>query len=365
VTEAFAETNVPLLDYSVTGKLNLNLAGRWTDYSTSGTIYAWKIGGTWQTPYDPLRFRAVMSRDVRAPNLSELFAAPVSVTVPGFTNPFNNTALTILQNTVGNTALKPEKALNTELGVVFSHPDFLPGFSASIDYYRIQVNDIISSLTAQQEVNFCFAGIQQYCSAFNLAPASGTPYVNVQSFNLASIYTNGIDFEASYQQNLAKFDLPGSLTIRALATNIRNFIQDPGIAGTVPVQMAGNNTGSTPSWKLYASQTWEVDDLGFDLIERWISDGTFGNQYVVCQSNCPVSTVNNPTINYNKMSGALYLDVGARYYATEKLTAFFKIDNLLDRDPTPMPQTNTGIDINPALYDTLGRTFRAGLRYNF
>lgn len=363
VTEAFAETNVPLLDSSLAGKVNFNLAGRWTDYSTSGTIYAWKIGGTWQTPYQALRFRAVMSRDVRAPNLSELFAAPVSVTTPGLTNPFNNTSLTVLQNTIGNTALKPEKALNTELGVVFDHPDFLPGFSASIDYYRIQVNDVISSLTAQQEVNFCFSGIQLYCNAFNLT--SGSPYVNVQSFNLASIYTNGIDFEASYQQNLAKFNLPGSLTIRALATNIRNFIQDPGIAGTVPVQMAGNNTNNTPTWKLYASQSWEVDDVGFDLVERWISDGVFGNQYVVCQSNCPVSTVNNPTINYNKMAGALYLDIGARYYVSDKLTAFVKVDNLLDRDPTPSPQTNTGIDINPALYDTIGRTFRAGFRYNF
>jgi outer membrane receptor protein involved in Fe transport len=363
VTEAFAETNVPLLDSSLAGKVNFNLAGRWTDYSTSGTIYAWKLGGTWQTPYDPLRFRAVMSRDVRAPNLSELFAAPVSVTLPGLTNPFTNTAMTVLQNTIGNTALKPEKALNTELGVVLDHPSFLPGFSASIDYYRIQINDIISSLTAQQEVNFCFAGISSYCSAFNLTGAS--PYVNVQSFNLASIYTNGIDFEASYQQNLAKFNLPGSLTIRALATNLRNFIQDPGIAGTVPVQMAGNNINSTPKWKLYASQSWEVDDFGFDVIERWVSDGTFGNQYVVCQSNCPVSTVNSPTINYNKMSGALYLDIGGRYYVTDKLTAFVKVDNLLDRDPTPAPQTNTGIDINPALYDTLGRTFRAGFRYNF
>lgn len=371
VTEAFAETNVPLLDSSMAGKVNFNLAGRWTDYSTSGTVYAWKIGGTWQTPYEPLRFRAVMSRDVRAPNLSELFAAPVTVTTPGFTNPFNNTSLTILQNTIGNTALKPEKALNTELGLTLVRPDFLPGFNASIDYYRIQVNDIISSLTAQQEVNFCYAGIQAYCGAFNLAPASGTPYVNVQSFNLASIYTKGIDFEASYLQNLDKFNLPGSLTVRALATNVRDFILNPGITGTVPIQLAGVNSGgnggvgNTPSWKLYASQSWEVDQIGVDLVERWFSDGVFGHQYVVCQSSCPVSTVNSPTINYNKMSGALYLDIGARYYVTDKLTAFIKVDNLLDRDPTPAPQTNTGIDINPALYDIIGRTYRAGFRYNF
>ncbi len=75
--EAFLETNLPFLDSGSLGKANLNLAGRWTDYSTSGVVYTWKIGGTWDTPYEPVRLRAVFSRDVRAPNLSELFAAPV------------------------------------------------------------------------------------------------------------------------------------------------------------------------------------------------------------------------------------------------------------------------------------------------
>jgi len=370
VTEAFLETNLPFLDSDTFGKANLNTAGRWTDYSTSGVVYTWKIGGTWTTPYSPVRLRAVLSRDVRAPNLSELYAAPVSVTVPGFTNPFNNTALTVLQNTVGNTALKPEKANNLELGVSLVHPDFLEGFSASVDYYRIRVNGIISALSAQQEVNFCFAGLQQYCNAFNLAPASGTPYVNVQDFNLASIYTNGFDLEGSYQIGLAQVHLPGFLTLRALATHTMNFIVNSGIPGTLPVQNAGVNApnagyGSTPYWKLYGTQSWDFHKVGVDLTERWFSAGVFGHQYVVCQTNCPVSTVNNPTINYNTMPGALYIDLGVRYSVTDKLSTFLKIDNLFNQDPAASPQTNTGVDINPALYDIIGRTFRLGVRYNF
>jgi outer membrane receptor protein involved in Fe transport len=369
VTEAFLETNVPFLDSVSAGKANLNLAGRWTDYSTSGNVYTWKVGGTWQTPYEPVRFRAVLSRDVRAPNLSELFAAPVSVNTPGFTNPFNNTALTITQNTIGNTNLDPEKARNLEVGLVLTNPDFFPGFSASVDYYRIKIKDVISTLSAQQQVNFCFAGLQQYCNTFNLAPAVGSPFVNVQAFNLAEIYTNGFDIETSYQTSLEGIHLPGSLTLRALATHVVNNITDPGIIGAVEVQNAGVNTpvtnGSTPKWKAYLSQSWDFASMGFDLTERLVSSGKFGNQYIVCQSNCPVSTVNNPTINYNHMAGAFYLDVGARYSVTEKVAAFIKVDNALDRDPVASPQTNTGIDINPFLYDTLGRTFRAGVRYNF
>jgi iron complex outermembrane recepter protein len=368
VTEAFLETNVPFVDTPALGKGNLNVAGRWTDYSTSGVVYSWKLGGTWRTPYEPLRLRAVLSRDVRAPNLSELFAAPVATTIPGFNNPFTKSALTIIQNVVGNTALKPEKAENLEFGVSLVDPEFLPGFSASVDYYRIRATGIISSLTAQQEVNFCFSGLQQYCGAFNLAPTSGTAFVNVQSFNLASIYTNGIDFEASYQKRL---DSLGIVTFRGLATHIINYISTSGIAGTIPTQQVGVNTGNTPNWKAYLTQSWDISHFGVDLTERWVSAGNFGNQYIVCQSNCPIYTpgstaaVNNPTINYNHMAGAFYLDLGGRYSITDKLTTFIKVDNVFDRDPVAAPQTNTGLDVNPALYDTIGRVYRAGVRYNF
>lgn len=42
-----------------------------------------------------------------------------------------------------------------------------------------------------------------------------------------------------------------------------------------------------------------------------------------------------------------------------------KVDNLPNRDPTPSPQTNTGLDANPALYDLLGRFYHVGVRYAF
>ena len=364
VTEGFIETNIPLFKSNALGSANVNAAFRLTHYSTSGSITAWKVGGTWETPLDGIRLRAVTSRDVRAPNLSELFAAPITVTVPNFTNPFNSTSLTILQNTIGNSALRPEIARNTEAGVVLSRPHWLPGFSASFDYYRITLNGVVSTLGAQQEVNLCFAGVTQLCSAFNLAPTSGTAFVNIQAFNLASIFTDGFDIEASYQTTLGR--LPGRFTVRGLATNVKHFITDPGIPGTIPVDTAGVNAGNTPHWKVLAVESWDSDRASVTLQQRWFSNGTYANTYVVCSTGtCPVSTANNPTIDSNRMVGAFYVDIGATYNLTKKLTAFVKVDNLLDRDPTPSPQTNTGIDINQALYDTLGRFYRFGVRYNF
>jgi len=374
VYEGFAELNVPLLDSLTAGKANLNLAGRATHYSTSGTVYTWKVGGTWDTPIKGIRLRGVTSRDVRAPNLSELYAAPTTTTLPNFTNPDPNRpadqpqALTVFQNTIGNTALKPEVARNTEVGIVLSRAPWLPGFSASVDYYKIKVNGVISTLGAQQEVNLCYAGLTQLCGAFNLyTPAGTTPYVNVQAFNLASIKTDGFDFEASYRHRLAN----GNITLRGLATNVRHFITDPGIPGTVTVDSAGANSGNTPKWKVLVIETFDNRNFSFLVQERWFSNGVYNNNYIVCTPGaCPTGrtaadNANYPTIDNNTMKGALYVDVGGSYNIAPKASVYFKIDNLFNRSPVPSPQTNTGVDVNAALYDLLGRFYRVGFRYNF
>jgi outer membrane receptor protein involved in Fe transport len=365
VYEGFLELDLPLFDSKAIGRANLNASGRGTHYSTSGTVWAWKIGGTWTTPLDGIRLRAVTSRDVRAPNLSELFAAPTITTLPNFTDPFRNVGVQAFQNTVGNPNLKPEIARNTELGIVLSRPSWLPGLSLSFDYYNINLKGVVSTLSAQQIVNFCFAGNQAFCGGFVLnSPVQGGNFINVQPFNLASWKTSGFDIEASYQWK-QPLGLPGNFTVRALGTHVTKFLVDAGIAGVAVVDQAGANTGNTPYWKWLAVQSYSNDAFSLDVQERWFSDGVFGHQYVVCTTGCPVSTANNPTIDYNKMKGAFYIDIGGSVNIGKKASLYFKVDNVFDHDPAPSPQTNTGLDVNPALYDTLGRIYRVGVRARF
>ncbi len=365
VYEGFLELDVPLFKGDSIGRANLNGAARVTHYSTSGTIWAWKLGGTWETPLTGLRLRAVTSRDVRAPNLSELYAAPTVTTLPSFNDPFRNVAVQAFQNTVGNPNLKPETARNTEVGIALSRPSFLPGLSLSVDYYSIKLSGVISTLSAAQIVQFCKDGLQTFCGGFVLdSPVQGGNYINVQPFNLASWKTSGFDIEASYQWN-QPLGLPGNFTIRALGTNVREFLVAAGIAGVDTVDQAGANTGNTPHWKWLAMQTYDTKRFSITLQERWFSDGVFGNQYVVCTTACPASTANHPTVDFNKMKGAFYFDIGGTLKITKGIGAYFKVDNVFDRDPEPAPQTNTGLDVNPALYDTLGRIYRVGLRVTF
>ncbi|WP_294255477.1 TonB-dependent receptor [uncultured Sphingomonas sp.] len=365
VYEFSAETNLPLLDSASLGRANLNAAARYTHYSTSGSVWAWKIGGTWSTPIDGIRLRAVTSRDVRAPNLSELFAAPTVTTLPNFNDPFRNVAVQAFQNTVGNPNLKPEIARNTEVGITLANPTWLPGLSLSFDYYTIKLSGVVSTLSPDQIVRFCFEGNQAFCGGFVLnSPVQGGNFINVQPFNLASWKTSGFDIEASYRWQ-RPLGLPGNFTVRALGTHVQEFLVRAGIAGVATVDNAGANNGATPDWKWLAIQTYDTDKFSLLVQERWFSDGNFGNQYVECQSGCPVSTGNNPTISRNFMPGAFYVDVGGSYKVTRGLEGYFKVDNLFNVDPVPAPQTNTGLDVNPALYDTIGRTYRIGVRLNF
>ncbi|MFL6604912.1 MAG: TonB-dependent receptor plug domain-containing protein [Steroidobacteraceae bacterium] len=369
VAEAYLEQNLPFLKSERLGEANLNLAVRQTRYSTSGSVTAWKAGGTWKTPIDGLTFRTVTSRDIRAPNLSELFAPPV---VTNSTVISNGSNITVLGETVGNTNLKPEIARNTTFGIVLSQPQFLPGFSASIDYYDIRIANEISTLTAQNEVDLCAAGNQELCSQMLLTSTlPNTNYVKVQAFNLATVRDKGFDVEAMYRTGLAPLGLPGSVTLRALATHAISFLTNSGIIGTIPVQSAGVNQGTSvnsggiPKWKAYFTQGWDTDKFSLTITERWFTAGVYSNEFIQCQTNCPVSTVAHTTIDNNVMKGATYVDLGGTFNVSDKVTAYFKVDNLLNKSPEPAPQTSVYYGANPYLYDVLGRMYRVGVRMGF
>ncbi|GGB27368.1 TonB-dependent receptor [Sphingomonas metalli] len=361
VKEAFFEANLPIWDSEAIGRANINGAARVTDYSTSGTVWAWKVGGTWDLPIEGFRVRGVTSRDVRAPNLSELFAAPVTTTLPNFFDPFRNTNVLAIQNSIGNTALRPEIARNTTAGIALANPAWLPGLNISFDYYSLKIKSVISSIAAADIVQLCFQNVlPETCSAFNLNNSAGPNFINVQAFNLAEIDTRGFDIEASYRWQ-RPLGLPGTLTLRALATHVIKYVTDTGLPGTLPNDTAGVNLGATPDWKWLAIQTYANDQFSLFVQERWFSDGNLGNQYVVCQpGTCPASTSQRPTIDRNFLPGAFYLDLGGTVNLTDQITAYAKVDNVFDRDPAKSTIFN-----NPALYDQIGRVYRAGVRFKF
>ena len=401
VNEVFVEFGVPLLNDGFWGKADLDIAGRHARYSTAGDANTWKVGVTWETPIPGIRLRALQSRDIRAPNLSELFN-PITSFNGGGNNDFclantgnatlcNNQSFRLLN--VGNPLLKPERALNTEAGLVWQ-PDFIPGFRASADYYRVAIKGAINGIT-QSPITLCFlsatqglAGAQIFCqqdvittaNGHNLSLAEdgriGSPNVitAIQNkvFNYNSLTTDGFDLEADYVFDLEDEGIPGSFNARSLATHTSKLIVDTGVPGTQRnVELAGAlgvGNGSYISsfnvlnWKLQEIQSYQSDAWGFNLTERWLSGGVFANRNaVVCApGTCPASSVQSPTYNFDKVDGIFYLDVGANWNVSARTQLYVKVDNIANTAP-PDPG---GQNPNNTLYDVIGRMVRIGVRFN-
>jgi outer membrane receptor protein involved in Fe transport len=90
--------------------LEFNGAVRGTDYSTSGYVTTWKLGATWQ-PIPDIRFRATRSRDIRAPNLSELYASGTSRTNTLTDPATGRTTVTFREITTGNPICAPKRPI--------------------------------------------------------------------------------------------------------------------------------------------------------------------------------------------------------------------------------------------------------------
>ena len=364
VKEGYGEIAIPILKDSALGKsLDLNGAIRYTDYSTSGGVTTWKIGGSY-APVEDVEFRVTRSRDIRAPNISDLFLAGTSL-VQFVTDPTrNNASFTVLQTTRGNAALDPEKALSLTAGVVF-RPRFLPGFNASVDYYDVKIADAISVTSSQQIINFCAAGQTAFCSALTRNAAGILTDVSVQPFNARTEQARGVDIEVGYRMQ----DVGGgSLDLRALANyvdklQIVSINPDGSTAIITRAGEAGNNLGSfqgSPHWRGLVTATYAKDPFTVQLKGRFIGSAKMESDF-------------GPNdINRNHVPSVFYLDAFASWdmkLGTGKGQFFVAVDNVFDKAPPVVtsqdPLNNQGAGTNLVLYDAIGRSYRAGFRFQF
>jgi iron complex outermembrane receptor protein len=372
VAEFFGETVVPLASgQDWAQSLDVNAAVRGTHYGNTGWTVSYKIGATYQ-PVNDIKFRATRSHDLRAPNLGELYAGG-STKFGSILDPFNNNQPSqTFEINGGNPLLQPERSNTTQVGAVFQ-PSFLPGFSASIDYWHVKVNNVVGTVSNIQILTNCFNGIQQFCAAITRTP--GLISYRIQPFNLSQQKRNGIDFETGYKFALEDVvgGFGGELDIRALATRYISAVIDNGLSPPIEYVGAngsevGSNLYGVPTWVYNVSASYSLDPIRVTLTAHGFTSGTMSNTYVECTSACPASTGFNPTINYNQMAGRTYLDLAIDYKVLDNVTMFFAATNFTDLDPAPYVGVNNGVGYmipgaNLGLYDPVGRVFRAGVRF--
>src|SRR5690606_30937146 len=127
----------------------------------------------------------------------------------------------------------------------------------------------------------------------------------VTPVNFGSRRASGFDIGISYAARLSDIvpSIPGTFRVNAAAVrNIDNVIDDLVLT---PVNRVGEL--DTPEWNYRVSAFYDLDPVSISLAARGFSDLVYSTSYIECDSGCPISTVENRTINNNDVEGAIYL----------------------------------------------------------
>ena len=345
IREGYLEVAIPILkDSPIAQSFDLNGAVRYADYSTSGGVTTWKLGGSWELN-DALRLRGTVSQDIRAPNLLELFNPATqlngNVVYNGVTTPQVNFA-------TGNPNLKPERARTLTFGGVYQ-PGWLSGFQASLDYYKIKLKDAITTLAEQRVVDECAAGNQVQCANITVLP-SGSLSILRPNLNLAVQTVAGIDFEIGYKTDFAG----GDLNVRLIGNHATtNNSQTPGS----PVREGLGET-ITPKWSGVLQANWSNEAFSLFVQERFISAAKLDATRV---EGIDINDNSTPAVFYTNVTGTYNLNIGGG-----KQQIYLSVANLFDRAPplSPPPVTTFTTAASSA-YDPIGRYITAGVRVSF
>lgn len=360
VKEFFGETLIPLLKDSAVGDLDLNGAVRRTDYSTSGAVTTWKVGGAYR--FGDLRLRATRSRDIRAPNLNDLFA-PQSQFVNQFLDRSqpNGPLVQFVTLTGGNPRLTPEIADTWTVGGVYQ-PSWAPGLSATVDWYKINIKDAIFGVGGQLLLDLCY-GFNRPASPSacqSIIPVPGSTGLTgatllTGAINAQNVEVEGIDYEISYRTSLSNISdkLPGSLSLRVLASQrLQDRTALPG--DTTPPDLG---TPTSLKWRGFGSATYSVGASRTTVTARYLGPGVVSNLRPTERNGVDPAFNNIPAVWYWELAQNFDVKIAGR-----TVTLFAVVENLFDKDPPPVPSNGTSFGVSP-VYDLLGRSYRMGFRF--
>ena len=395
VDEFFTELNVPLLSGAPAAELlEVSLAARYSDYDGFGGDTNGKVGIRWK-PIDDLLIRATYSEGFRAPNIAELFGG-TGDSFPDLNDPCNGgeaanpdlpgcagipsnyeQANSQIRITVGsNPNLTPEESQSFTVGMVYE-PSAVDGLVVTMDYYDIDIDNVVTRLSAFTVLNSCAQTGTLFCDLMERVPAGNVIDVNSSGINSAKLQVKGVDMNVSYQFD-TDYGLFGlvwdtSYTDQYTFTNTDFItgelvpndgfnIEDSGIA--LP-RVRSNLTAnwSYGDWAVnyqlrYTAGHDEVCDPDLndsvDGIFRPDGDPTVPANFQWCTQSAPSTT--DGTLDARHVGGYTIHDANVTYSLADYDTTFsFGIENLFDR--TPPLSANSTNSYEAGLYDGAGRFY--------
>ncbi len=350
VNEAYVEFAIPLLaDAPFAQNVELSAAIRAFDYSTFGSDETWKLGLTWKAN-DELMFRSVVSTAFRAPTVSELYSG----NSPSFENVTYPGAQSQAEVTVGgNDQLTPEEADTLTAGIVYE-PEWFEGFSMTLDYYDIEIENAIVTVDSQYIVDQCVnnaanAGTALCQSASATIDSTGRIIFNNQLQNIGSEKTSGYDLNLAYSFEAAGLNWKAGLDTTYLDEYVTQVTGEPTDYTGVITSGSGGYAEVKSNFTLnVAGDNWDAQYQA-----RYIS----GMDSFAC--------IDDPASCYAPTTpSVIYHDISGSYLVNETVSLSAGVNNLFDKQP-PYYTGNNDSNTDPYTYDVLGRRFFAGVNVKF
>lgn len=261
----FGELFVPLVsnpDSMVLSSLEATGAIRYEDYSDFGDATVKQASLRAGFLQESLYLRASWAESFRAPSLAQLYAAQSRNTEPGgfFYDPVRGGNLPVDRIVGGNTALKPELGESYNLGVVYL-PSFVDRLSLNLDYWRVEITDLIAAPDGQALLNGTSPS-----GTITRDPVTQYPTLDLRLSNGGDRTAEGIDLGANYTvPDLAI----GQITLSFNATYTMEFKDT---AGAVTVDRLDNYSGTfgpIPKWRWVAGGLWNYQDFDAAAFVRY------------------------------------------------------------------------------------------------
>ena len=352
VTEAFGEVSIPILaEQPFAESLTVNAAFRFADYSTVGSNLSWSGGATW-SPTRDFMLRGTYGRSVRAPNINELFSPPQPIFIGAADDPCNENLIDagsefrranceelvgpnfdstefvsafITGRAGGNPDLDEEKADTFTFGVVLT-PSFLPGFTATVDYYDVTIEDAIDTVPGLTVIQRCVDAPtldNSFCPLVDRDPVDGfITFFRSGEQNIAKLEARGVDFDLNYifepGMGSVAIGLSGSRNLRRRNFQFQDFPDEfESIVGEF----------TFPKWVLNGRVSWRVNDLTVNWRTNYQS-----SQLLPGVSNQDIDS-NPDFVDPLKTGNAFVHHLNATYDVTTDLQLAASIFNVFDRDP--------------------------------
>ncbi len=355
VASAFFELNIPVID-----GLEVNLAGRYDDYSDFGSTFNPQASISYR-PIESLLLRASMGQGFRAPTLSDINMG----TSEGYLKTTNYVMCedlgedidscerveTVPVQSGGNKELTAEESESKSIGIVW---DISDNFDLSIDYWQLDTEQLITQMD-QDEILYAQAVLNANGggNVSDIYPGSSVSFtgngridtVVAPTSNIGVSEREGID--ASFSANMeSKFgDFGASINVSKFLTYKDSYLDN----GSLTISKDRTGDADYPDLRVNMTLDWSMD----------VHTVTYFSSYTGAQTDDVYA--DETETNYYELDAYMTHNISYNYITPWNSNVSVGVNNFTNEEPVFYKNG----EYNGSLYSPYGRAYYVSFSQSF